>query len=209
MTTRSRSALLPRSANVDFKAWVKNVADFEPLVNSLWLSIIHQHFGDEIKSLDYSAHPELRAKRGNGFCDLALVRNGFPGGSNVTVDWQIIVEGKRTSGSNWNNTLAQLIGYANDQLSTQHGWCYLIAAIGEECRFWIYERWNINPVYHMKVEFNAQTQRKEVQIRQNPPEGTGHTYVFHLPDMEDQKDIVFMLEYIKANGPIGGQRRNQ
>ncbi|KAG6827825.1 hypothetical protein H0H92_010341 [Tricholoma furcatifolium] len=201
------SAILPGVLRSDFEQWVTNAAPFEPSVNGLWFTIIQQHFDAELRSLKYSLNPELKVKSAEkagtkgGISDLVLVKNVFrsqTGAVTVKGIWQIIIEGKKKKGDNFENTLKQLVNYARGKVDGHKGWCYLVAAIGDECKFWRYEKWDLYPVQPMDV------QNDEVYINDKiaqVPFYPQKMLAYNLKNTQDQKDIVKILEYMRQHGP--------
>ncbi|KAG6805744.1 hypothetical protein H0H92_014183 [Tricholoma furcatifolium] len=106
----NQSLLLPSADQSDYRAWVSKVADDEPYVNGLWLSIIRYHFDDKLERLDYTIYLEKRVPK--GICDLVLVKHEYSqNGTHDFEDYQIIIEGKGHAADTFDNTRTQLRRY--------------------------------------------------------------------------------------------------
>ena len=152
-------------------------------------SILNTHFQAQIQSLNYSINPEVHLN--HGFTDLLVTRNNHLANP-PNVKWQIIFEGKAGNGMNFQNTLIQLNGYAQ-QVWGQGGWCYLIAARGGDCMFWRYQRnslWHIQPMgTNAAGNVAFLTQQPQIPLPLSQP----------YDIVNDQAIILTMLTYIRNN----------
>ncbi|KAG6810705.1 hypothetical protein H0H92_010668 [Tricholoma furcatifolium] len=208
----AHSILLPNTLKADYDKWALASRTLEPFVNGLWLSIVRHHFELGLQSLKYTINPELRLRRGN-FSDLLMVKNFFDTNDDgelvATNKWQIIIEGKRVHANNtFRGTIAQLATYAT-QIEGANGWCYLIAAIGDRCMFWRFQKWHMCRIQPMYVQVNTSTGARTVRFNEEAPqipapESTAYT----ITNDEDQQNIIKLLTWIKDH-PNNGTRETQ
>ncbi|KAG6810156.1 hypothetical protein H0H92_013071 [Tricholoma furcatifolium] len=201
MAEAQHSVLLP-VPNDAFVQLVKAAAPHESRVNGLWSAILYHHFKAKIDTLEFSVNPELRTKAEGGtggFSDLVLVRNDF---SKETVEgkWQIILEGKSQKGECFSKARGQLLGYAKEMSGKSHNMrCYLIAAKGINCRFWIYNKGDLivqNPI--MIKPKSGEIHYGNV-LPQNEDDDMKRSFEYDLTNVKHQADILKMLEYFKDN----------
>ncbi|EDQ99499.1 uncharacterized protein LACBIDRAFT_334996 [Laccaria bicolor S238N-H82] len=183
--------LLPLANANAYANWVQANANEEGFVNGIWSSILNTHFQAQIRTLNYSINPEVHLN--HGFTDLLVTRNNhvIP----PTVKWQIIFEGKAGNGMNYQNTLNQLDGYAQ-QVQGGGGWCYLIAAKGGTCMFW---KWVKNSLWHVQpMGINAAGNVAFLTQQPQIPLPVSQEYDI----VNDQAEILTMLNYITANPQV-------